>query len=117
MATLDLLDATNVLVGKPTRPLPKRRMKKVSALLSEMPAVREAHVLEVFAVGMMQTPRDVLFLVIEPTTSIEETAAHIDAALAGLLKAREHLDIWPVPCGHRLIATVRDAGCMVGWRD
>ncbi|MDH3713860.1 MAG: enhanced serine sensitivity protein SseB C-terminal domain-containing protein [Gammaproteobacteria bacterium] len=117
MATLDLTMATNVLVGKPATRLPKRRLKQISALLREIPEVREAHVPEIFALGIMQTPRGVLFVVIEPDTAIDAVTMRIDDALGAILKKREQLDVWPVSTEHRLIGTVRETECLVGWRD
>lgn len=117
MATLDLTTATNVLVGKPGTRLPKRRMKQISALLGEIPEVREAHIPEIFAIGVMQAPRSVLFVVIEPDTAVDAVTTRIDGALGAILKKRERLDVWPVAAGHLLIDTVREAECLVGWRD
>ena len=117
MATLDLTAATNVLVGRPASRLPKRRLKQISALLSEIPEVREAHLPEVFAIGIMQAPRNVLFVVIEPDTAVAEITQRIDSVLRTILKRHEQLDVWPVPTEHRLITSVRDADCLVGWRD
>jgi len=117
MATLDLTTATNVLVGKPSKQLSMRRLKQISALLGDISEVREAHIPEVFAIGIMQTPRNVLFLVIEPDTSIDHITARIDGALGTILGRREHLDVWPVSTEHRLIATIREADCLVGWRE
>ena len=117
MTTLDLTTATNVLVGKPAKGPSRRRLKQISALLGEIPEIREAHIPEVFAIGIMQAPRNVLFLVIEPDTAIDDIASRIGAALDTLLGKRERLDVWPVTAEHRLIATVREADCLVGWRE
>ena len=117
MATLDLTTATNVLIGKPTNRLPKRRLKQISALLRDIPQVREAHLPEIYAIGIMEAPRDVLFLVVEPESAMTDVTQRIDDALRTILRRREHLDVWPVAKEHRLIPTVRDADCLVGWRD
>ena len=117
MTTLDLTTATNVLVGKPEKGPSRRRLKQISALLGEMPEIREAHIPEVFAVGIMQAPRNVLFLVIEPDTAIDHITTRIGDALDALLGKRERLDVWPVTAKHRLIATVREVDCLVGWRE
>lgn len=117
MPTLDLTTATNVLVGRPAKALPKRRMKQISTLLGEIPQVCEAHLPQVFAIGVMETPRNVLFVVIDPDTAVAEVSQRLDAALSALLKRGEHLDLWPVTADHSLIATVREADCLVGWRD
>ena len=117
MATLDLTTATNVLVGTPTNRLPKRRLKQISALLGDIAQIREAHLPEIYAIGIMQAPRNVLFLVVEPESAIADITQYVDDALRALLKRREQLDVWPVTKEHPLIATVRDADCLVGWRD
>jgi hypothetical protein len=105
MATLDLTMAT------------KRRLKQISALLGEIPEVREAHIPEIFAIGVMQAPRSVLIVVIDPDSAVGAVTTRIDDALGTILKKRERLDVWPVSAEHHLIATVREAECLVGWRD
>ena len=41
----------------------------------------------------------------------------IDAQLKGVLRADEKLEIRPLPKDHELLPAIRNADCVVGWRD
>ncbi len=117
MTRSGLQSTVGVIVAAPRRRLPARRVKKISALLATIDEVREAHLPEVLAIGSAGEPRNVLFVVVEPQEAIGRVRERLETELARLLRRREALEVWPVAAGHPLIATVRQAGCVVGWRD
>ncbi len=115
MPNIDLKTGTNVIVGRPRKPLPHRQVKRVSALLAGIGEIREAHLPEMLAVGEAGSAQTVLFVVVEPAGAVATVRERIEAGLERAL--RRQLPLWVVPSGHDLIDTVREAHCVVGWRD
>lgn len=115
MPNIDLKTGTNVIVGRPRKALPSRQVKRISALLASIGEIREAHLPEILAVGEAAGAQTVLFVVVEPTAAAVAVRERIEAGLERALKGR--LALWVVPIGHELIDTVREAHCVVGWRD
>ena len=58
-----------------------------------------------------------LFVVIDPETAIEPVSERIQTALRDVLRASQMIDVWAVAVHDEFVATVREADCMVGWRD
>ena len=116
MNELRLETGTNILIGKPAKPIARRQVKKISDLLHDIDEIREAHLPEVFAVGTMETSAPVLFIVVDPESAIPAVMEKLAGPLSEML-ARQSLDVWPVGKAHDIVPTVRDANCLIGWRD
>lgn len=116
MNRLDLQPGHNLLVGRPAKPMPRRLAKKFSAVLSAFEEIREAHVPEVFVVGATKAASRVLFIVVDPETAIDDVMDRLADGLRSILR-NYPLEIWPVGSTHEIIPTVREADCLIGWRD
>lgn len=108
---------TNLLICAPRSPLPKKRLKKLSQMLSDLEEVREAHLPEVIEVGSPSGPAQVLFVVIDPEHAIATVMHEIEARIKRILRSNEHVDVRPITPEHSLLPTIRDTNCVVGWRD
>ena len=107
---------TKILVGSPAKPLPKRQFKQISGILAAIDEIREAHLPQVYGIGELDNAKQLLFIVVDPESAIPDVMEQLRAPLERFLQ-QHSLDVWPVGKTHRLIGTVRDANCCVGWRD
>jgi hypothetical protein len=108
---------TNVVIGAPVKPTTKTRLKRLSKLLSDLEEVREAHLPQVIELGSEKPPELVFYIVIDPETAIPGVMEKIRARLKDVLRAGETLDARPLPLDHELLPAIRNADCVVGWRD
>ena len=108
---------TNALIGAPAKPVKKKRMKSLSKMLSDIEPVREAHLPQVNEIGSNNPPSLVFFVVVEPASEIPEVMATINTRLKSILDRGETLDVRPISKDFELLQTIRDAKCVVGWRD
>jgi hypothetical protein len=108
---------TNVLIGMPASPVKKKRMKSLSKMLSDIEPVREAHLPQVSEIGSNHPPSLVFFVVVDPASEIPDVMATINARLKRILDRGETLDVRPITKDFDLLPTIRDANCIVGWRD
>ncbi len=85
-------------------------------MLSDLEEVREAHLPEVLGIGTGRPAVRVLFVVIDAETAIEDVTERLAEQLGSILR-KHSLKIWPVGSMHEIIETVREADCLVGWRN
>ena len=108
---------TNLIFGAPLKPTKKGRLKVLSKMLSDLEEVREAHLPQVNELGSNEPPQLIFFVVIDPESAIPGVMEKIDAQLKGVLRANEKLEIRPLTKDHELLPAIRNADCVVGWRD
>lgn len=108
---------TGFLVSAPRRPPPKRLRKRLSALLADLEAVREAHLPDVLELGVDSTPRAVLILVVEPPAASRDVLETVRARLPEVLGRGETLAVRSLRPDHPQLASIRETQCVIGWRD
>jgi hypothetical protein len=114
---LQYLEAdTKILIGAPAKPMSKRRKRKLSAMLGDIEEICEVHIPQIYGIGGLDKARLVLVIVIDPESAIPGVMERLSVPLNDFLQ-RETLDVWPIGKSHSLIGTIREANCVVGWRD
>jgi hypothetical protein len=108
---------TNLVIGAPVKPTKKGRLKLLSKMLADLEEVREAHLPQVIELGSGKPPELVFFVVIDPQTAVPGVMEKIRARLKDVLGGGETLDVRPLPLEHDLLPAIRNADCIVGWRD
>ena len=108
---------TGFVVGTPRQPLSRRRRRRLSAALADLEAVREAHLPELLDIGAGTEARLVLVVVVEPPAMTAEVLETVRARLPAALGRGERLEVRALATDHPLLPSVREADCVIGWRD
>ena len=104
---------SQVFVGAPAHPMPAEHVHRLSALLSELAAVEEAHLPQCYIPGQIDPPAQVLMVVLTASADVASTMETITARLNGILPEGAHLDVLPLSRQHQLLPSVRKAGCVL----
>ena len=104
---------SQVFVGAPAHPLPAERVRRLSAMLSELAAVEEAHLPQCYIPGRIDPPAQVLMVVLAASADVASTMETIIARLNGMLPEGVHLDVLHLSRQHELLPFVRKAGCVL----
>ena len=95
------------MLGTPARPIEEALLQSIGTMLLNMGGVREAHVPQCFAMGVMERPAQVLVVVIESNASSEDVVDEVLLGLAAVLPDDIQLDVWSMDPQHSLLATVQ----------
>ena len=110
-------DSTKIIISPPVRPVKKKLLKTLSKVLSDIEPVREAHLPLVLEIGSNLPPALVLFVVVDPPSKIPVVVDTINTRFKFPLPKGELLQIRPITKDFKLLPTIRDTKCVVGWRD
>ena len=102
-----------MLLGAPSAPMPRERSDALARLASSTGGILEAHLPQVFAMGVMQAPAQVLVVCIDPSVDQEQVLGAVGDGLSKILPPDFHLDVWPLSPSSELLADVRAVGCMI----
>ncbi|MCA1788823.1 MAG: enhanced serine sensitivity protein SseB C-terminal domain-containing protein [Thioalkalivibrio sp.] len=100
-----------IFLGAPASPMPQERVAQLSSLVAATPGILEAHLPQCFIPGSMESPAQVLFVVVAPGSSPAEIGEQLGRGLTEMLPSGEHLDVMPLDGSHQLLSSVRGAGC------
>lgn len=107
MPPLRIPSGTPIMLGTPARPIEEALLQSIGTMLLNMGGVREAHVPQCFAMGVMERPAQVLVVVIESNASSEDVVDEVLLGLAAVLPDDIQLDVWSMDPQHSLLATVQ----------
>ncbi|MFM7738031.1 MAG: enhanced serine sensitivity protein SseB C-terminal domain-containing protein [Planctomycetota bacterium] len=113
MKRLAVPSGTKMLLGAPSKPMPRERSEALAQLASTTSGILEAHLPQMFAIGVMQEPAQVLVVCIAHSADQELVLSAIGHGLSKILPPDFHLDVWPVAPGSDMLADVRGVGCMI----
>jgi hypothetical protein len=113
MPLLTIPSGTPIMLGTPARPMAEALMQSIGTMLLNVNGVREAHLPQCFAMGVMEKPAQVLVVVIEATASSEEVMDAVLLGLAERLPEGIQLDVWPMEPAHSLLSTVQATDCRI----
>lgn len=108
---------TNLLISAPSKGLSKKLIRRISGIICEIEEIREAHLPDVITIGSNESAAHVLFLVFNQTSRIPTVMDSIASELANVSLNEEPFDVWPISQSNSLLATIRSANCVIGWRD
>ena len=100
-----------IFLGAPAKPMPAERVAQIARLVTDTPGVVEAHLPQCFIPGTMDSPAQVLFIVLAPGIAPAEVGEQIGQGLHAVLPEGEHLDVMPLDSSHSLLPTIRGTGC------
>ena len=86
-------------------------------MLSDLEDVREAHLVEAITIGQADSKRLVLFVLVADLDAVERLDKGLSRRVAKLKKFRERLECQLITPDYPLLADIRNADCIVGWRD
>jgi len=113
MPLLTIPTGTPIMLGTPAAPMAEDLLQSIGTMLLSIDGVREAHIPQCYAVGVMEQPAQVLVVVIESTTPSEEVMDEILLGLSALSPDDIQLNVWPMEPEHSLLATVRATACRI----
>lgn len=96
---------TEVYIGPPAKPIPKQISDAISAGLSQIPGIVEAHLPMVFAAGHIDPAAQVLVVVLKENTASAQ--AKIADVLRVVLPENSHMDVMESHSGDPLLHTIR----------
>jgi hypothetical protein len=102
-----------VMIGAPARPLTADITNAITRAVASIPDIMEAHVPNVFALGAMEAPAQVLVLVFSTIANWDQVLTALGDALARELPPGFALDVWPIHGGPGTLDDVRSAGCQL----
>ena len=111
--TLNTLD----VIAAPQRPRSKRQCRKLSAMLAEIESIREAHWPDVLTLGQNVKPQPLLIVVVDKGEDVDAVSHHVSASLKRLFRGSDKIGVRILSSDDELLEAVRNAGCVLGWRD
>lgn len=108
---------TNRLISAPRKPVSKKLIRHVSGIIGDVEEIREAHLAEVITIGSEEPVVPTVFLVFSETSQISAVMDSIGAKLANVSRDDEPFEVWPISQSDSLLATIRSANSIIGWRD
>ncbi len=110
---ISLPAGTPLMIGAPAHPMDRDTSTAIANLTASIDGIAEAHLPQLFAVGVMVRPAQVLVLVLRPSAKPDTIRAQLEQGLATILGRQAQLDIWLVLPDNPLLDDVRLAYCRV----
>lgn len=108
---------TSLVVSPPRKPPDPGLIKKISAVLSDLEEVKEAHLPEVIEIGSSTQSHLVLFVVVEDVGKSGRVEKALARQFAGRLRFGPKLEFRIVSPAFAMLQNIRDTNSIVGWRD
>ena len=113
MQVIRIPAGTKVFLGKPAKPMDESLVRAISALVSDIEGVLEAHLPQCYVAGVVDPPAQVLIMVIRSQQEAETVLYKIGVGLESILPPGVHLDVLPVSPSHPLLIAARKAECLI----
>ncbi len=108
---------TNYVVVPPTSPNDSGTTKKVSRILADIEEIREAHLPCIIEFGENTQAKPALFVVVAEHSDKKSLRKKVDQKLNGGFFRRKSIAVKVITEEHPLLPSIRDAKCLIGWRD
>ena len=102
-----------ILLGAPAKPMPPSDADAIASLVARVDGVQEAHLPQCFVVGVMESPAQILVVLLDTNYDASVALNRIGDGLTDILSKGKHLDVWPVESGNSMLNDVRSAGCEI----
>lgn len=100
-----------VQFGAPADPLPEHIRKKITAGLSAIPEVIEAHLPMCQVFDVMPKPAQILAIVLDRSASLESTMPAVLDVVRAALQAYPDVEVWPIHSREPLLKCIRKVNC------
>ncbi len=104
---------TPLMIGTPAHPMDRETSTAIANLTASIDGIAEAHLPQLFTVGVMDRPAQVLVLVLRPSANPHTIRAQLEHGLATVLGRQAQLDVWPVLPDNPFLDDVRLANCRI----
>lgn len=108
---------TNYIVVPPATPNDDGLVKKISGILSEIDEIKEAHLPCLIEFGKSTESKQALFVVVTERCDCPALYDLLNKKLNSGFFNRKAIAIKIVQPDFLLLQSVRDAQCLIGWRD
>jgi len=108
---------TSYIVVAPEKPADKALMKRISRAVADLEDVKEAHLPAVIELGKFDSPRLTLFVVVEKAADTQAVMELLKRRLSGWFSLTSKVDLKVVDAEFPMLNSVRETGCVIGWRD
>lgn len=108
---------TNYIVVAPDKPADKSLIKRISRAVADLEDVKEAHLPAVIELGKFDSPRLTLFVVVEKGANTSVVQETLQKRLSGWFSLTSRVDLKVVNHDFPMLDSVRETGCVIGWRD
>jgi hypothetical protein len=113
MQPLSIPAGATMLLGPPAKPMPPERTEALTNLVANTEGILEAHLPQLFVVGVMDSAAQILVVSIAPSANQSQVLNSLSAGLKGIVPSNEFLDIWPVAPNSSMLKDVRNANCQI----
>lgn len=113
MQLLKIQKDTQILLGAPTIPMPKKQSDAIYEIVSKLPEIIEAHLPQCFVIGVMKKPDQVLVVVVETLDALNATQDKLEEELNKVLPKSKHLNIWIMDLKNPFLSDIRNIGYRV----
>jgi hypothetical protein len=114
---IEIEAGTEILIGAPTAPLSARRVEEITGILAAEAEIREAHIAQVFIPDQIDPPVAVLFLVFADESVIEHVMDRVTRQLDEIAPPGQRINVVALEDSSDLLPAIRQADCMLGYRD
>ena len=108
---------TNYIVVAPEKPADKGLIKRISRAVGDLEDVKEAHLPAVIELGKFDSPHLTLFVVVEKSANTQVVQDLLKRRLSGWFSLTSKVDLKVVDTDFPMLDSVRETGCVIGWRD
>ena len=108
---------TNYIVVAPEKPVDKALIKRISRAVGDLEDVKEAHLPAVIELGKFDSPQLTLFVVVDKSADMQTVVDLLSRRLSGWFSLTSKVDLKVVDSDFPMLDSVRETGCVIGWRD
>ncbi len=108
---------TNYIVVPPTTANDDNLVKKISNILADIEDIKEAHLPCLIEFGKSTESKQALFVLVDDHCDRQALHQLLDKKINSGFFKRNSIDIRVVLDDFPLLQSVRDAQCLIGWRD
>lgn len=107
----------NYIVVPPATPNDKSTTRKISKFLADIEEIKEAHLPSIIEFGENTHAKPALFLLVSEDCDRPGLQKLIDQKLNGGFFRRKSITVRVITENDLLLQSIRDAKCLIGWRD
>jgi hypothetical protein len=107
---MNIPTGTKIYIGPPAKPMPVETREKITQALKNIEGIREAHLPQCYAEGVIDPSAQVLFLVVQ-ATDVKTLVSTVQRNLSTVLPPDEFLDVFPLSENSPLLEPVRASQC------
>lgn len=108
---------TSYIVVAPEKPTDKGLIKRISRAVADLENVKEAHLPAIIELGKFDSPRLTLFVVVDKASDTQSVTDLLQQRLSGWFSLTSKVDLKVVDADFPMLNSIRETGCVIGWRD